>query len=309
MNGMKWLALGALLAACGAAAPGRGRAPVELARLLPAPASMPGWSTAEGPVEYSPATLFEYLDGGAERYLGYGFRGLLHVRYQPGSGSQPGVTLDLFDMGSELAAFGIYSSARPPVVAPREWGVEGYRSATVAAAWKAGVYIHAEADEERPELVATLERLVAGTSEKITGSCTSPAILAALPPDGLVPRSQRFVASDLLGWEFLPGGFLARYRVGEQGGELFFSELGSRAAAARAIATLHAHHVRAGRIEGAVRILGSAGFSFSERSLGAGTVLASGRFVAGVYGELPLAVRERLLRELVARLASLPANG
>jgi hypothetical protein len=275
---------------------------LDLHRVLPDTAALAGWSVAEGPADYSPADLYQVLDGGAERYLGYGFRRLLRVRYE--SKQEPGlsVTLDLFDMGSELGAFGIYSSGRPLDGAFERWGVEGYRSGSVAAAWKGRLFAHAEADEERAPLLEMAGRLLGDACARVPGPERWPSVLAALPPEGLVPHSERWIAADLLGHECLPGGVLASYS-GEGGrGELFFSDLVNRGAAAAALAELRAHYLRTGATVGAAPPIGPAGFSFRDPSLGLGSAVASGRFVAGIYGSLSPKAQQRILAELVARL-------
>ena len=40
---------------------------LDLHRVLPDTAALAGWRVAEGPTEYTPAHLYEVLDGGAER--------------------------------------------------------------------------------------------------------------------------------------------------------------------------------------------------------------------------------------------------
>ena len=126
--------------------------------------------------------------------------------------------------------------------------------------------------------------------------------LAALPIGGLVAHSERWVAADLLGHECLPGGVLASYTIEGGRGELFFSDLGSTSAAAGALAELRAHYQGTGATLGVAPAIGAAGFSLRDATLGAGTVIASGRFVAGVHGTLPQKAQERLLTDLAARL-------
>jgi len=129
------LVVAALIFGCGSgekpAAGGGG-----LAELLPKASSMDGWRIADGPTDYDSETLYEYLNGGAPLYLEFGFKGMVHVRYQLGDDSLSSVTIDVYDMGSDLGAFGLYRSGRPPRAEVRDWGAEGYRSGTVAAAWK-----------------------------------------------------------------------------------------------------------------------------------------------------------------------------
>jgi hypothetical protein len=279
----------------------------ELAGLLPPGASLAEWQTAEGPTEYSPETLYEYLDGGAPRYLTYGFRRLIHVRYRSAEDDLDGVTLDVFDMGTDSGAFGIYSSARPAEAAVRDWCAGGYRSGPVAAAWKGSLYVHAMADGEGPSVTGMMERLVGGVCDKVAGNPSRPSMLDALPTEGLVPHSERYVAEDLLGHSVLPGGVLATYMI--EGGEawLFFSDLGDESSVMEAVTELRAHHSRGGSIVRPAPSIGTGGFRFSGTTLGDGTVVGAGRFVAGIHGDPPHDAQERLLGRLVRRLA--PASG
>jgi hypothetical protein len=281
-------------------------AAVGIAELLPPVASLEGWSVAEGPLTYRPDDLYQYLDGAAPRYLDYGFREAVHVRYALGGDPQASVTLDVYDMGSALGAFGIYSSARPRGVEPRPWGAEGYRSDTVAAAWKGHAYVHVQADDERPALAGMAERLVAGVAERARGQTEAPAILRPLPPEGRVPRSERYVARGLLGHAFLPGGVLATYALDGREAELYFSALKDAAEAQAAVIRLRAHHGQQGATVHDVRGIGAFGFRHEDPTWGSGTVVAAGRFVAGTQGHLPDETQRRLLGLLVASLVSRP---
>jgi hypothetical protein len=282
-----------------------------LPQLVPPGEATEGWIVSGQLLTYSPVDLFEYLDGGAPRYLGYGFARLVQARYvradPPGGEPEAGVTLDLYDMGDALGAFGIYSSARPPGVAPREWCVEGYRSGPVAAAWKDRLYVHAAADDERPELVGLAERLVASVCARAPGDPSPPPLLAALPREGLVPRSERYVARDLLGHAFLPGGVLATYEIDGRRAEVFFSDLGTATAAREAIGRLRAHFGERRVETRAGPAVGDISLRHADGVLGPGTVVAAGRHVAGIHGDLPQDARERVLRRLVERLTG--ANG
>jgi len=284
------------------ASPTVGSAVPGVTALVPPAAFVEGWTIAEGPLTFRPDTLYEYLDGGAPRYLDYGFREAVHVRYALGGDPQAAVTLDIFDMGSTLGAFGIYSSVRPRGVEPRPWGAEGHRSETVAAAWKGTVYVHVQADDEQPALVRMTERLAAGIAERAPGETAAPAILRPLPAAGRVPRSERYVARDLRGHAFLPGGVLATYALDGHEAELYFSELKDAAEAAAAVVRLRAHHEQRGAVVREVRTVGALGFRHEDPTWGSGIVVAVGRFVAGIQGDLPDEAQRRLLDGLVAGL-------
>lgn len=286
------------LAGCASKEPDSETGP-NLERALTAPPSSGNWSMVEGPIEYSPDSLWEYLDGGAPRYEAYGFERLTHIRFQLGDDSLSSVTVDAYDMGSELGAFGIFRSIRPSDAMVRAWGAEGYRSGTVAAAWKGGFFLHAAADDERPELTGALEELVSRICSELNGETSLPPILDPLPSDHLVPFSERYVATDLLGHSMFPGGVLATYEVDGDRGELFFSELENETIALEALEGYRVEKKRWAEITEA-----PGGFRFQDPGSGSGTVLASGRYVVGVQGDLPFESQEELLGRLIDRLGS-----
>jgi len=84
-------------------------APVrKLETVLTAP---PGWSETDYRASYGRDNLHEYLDGGAERYLGYGFEQLL-VREFISDRENSRIRVELYLMDRPANAFGIFSSDR-----------------------------------------------------------------------------------------------------------------------------------------------------------------------------------------------------
>ena len=279
---------------------------IDLTRLLPALSSLEGWNVADGPTAYLPDILYEYIDGAAPRYLVYGFRKLVHVRYELGGDLLSSITLDIFDMGSKLGAFGIYRNGRPAGAVLPDWGTEGYRSGTVAAAWKDNIFVQAEADDDRTVLISMLDRLMRNVFREVIGDESFPVILARLPSDGLVPLSERYVAADLFGHTFLPGGLLATYEIDGHEADLFFSDLGSEEAATEAMASLRTYQSEWGDIIHEVPSIGTGGFRFSDPGLGPGIVVVASGYVAGVYGDILYDEQRGLLERLVNRLGLSP---
>ncbi|KPK59066.1 MAG: hypothetical protein AMS21_10215 [Gemmatimonas sp. SG8_38_2] len=272
--------------------------------MLPVLSSLEGWNIGAGPDDYLPENLYEYIDGAAPRYLAYGFRKLVHVRYELEGDPLSSVRLDIFDMGSRLGAFGLYRSLKPAEAVPQDWGAEGHRSGTVAAAWKDRIYVQGEADDDRTAVVSVLDRLMSWVCGEVAGDNSLPTILASLPSEGLVPQSERYVAVDLLGHAFLPGGVLATYDMAGDEARLFFSDLGSEALAAEAMAQFRTHQSQWGVVVRDVRTIGAGGFQFSDPGLGSGIVVGTSHFVAGIYGDLPYDAQERLLDQLIVGLSS-----
>lgn len=292
------MALTIAIAGCAPAPPDERGAPT-LADLLPPVAEFADWAIADGPAEYSPDTLYKYLNGGAERYDAHGFRELLHIRYQRGEDPLASVTLDIYDMGSELGAFGIYSAGRPADPKPRPWGAEGYRDGTIAAAYKGSRFVHGEADDDRPELVEMLDGLMLRVTSVAEGSVSPPAIFASLPADHRSPGSERYVPENLLGHSFLPGGVLATYEIDDRRAELFFTDLKSRDGAFYALEALRAHFDERETVAGDTPPLGDDGFRLTDPIFGHATVVRAGKRLAGIHGDLSIEEREEILSRLI----------
>ncbi len=65
-----------------------------------------GWGPETPDAVYDRATLFDYIDGGAEVYLSYGFEKVVARRYS--KEGAPDIIADLFDMGNSADAYGVY---------------------------------------------------------------------------------------------------------------------------------------------------------------------------------------------------------
>ena len=262
-----------------------GPGPVEAVDLLPLLPALPAeadWDWAEKPEVFEPETLFEYLNGGAPQYLSYGFVQLVHARYAFREDDLKSVTIDVFDMGSRLGAFGIYSAGKPREISPRPWGTEGYRSGFLAAGWEGRIYVRGVADEETPELIAKLERVISYVLSSYDGEQGRPVELEHLPGSGLLGHTTRFVGESLLGHAFLPGGFLAEYENGDSESMLFLSNLESTAKAAEAFRLLRSFEIRRGEVTGTCE-LGETCFTAEDAGLGRGVVFLRGNSVGGMW--------------------------
>ena len=81
--------------------------------------------TAQGAATvYNPDSLYQYIDGGADLYLLYDFKALLHQNFKSGATE---LTADIYEMNKPEDAFGIYASERSPTYKYIAIGVEGYR--------------------------------------------------------------------------------------------------------------------------------------------------------------------------------------
>ncbi|MBM3311466.1 MAG: hypothetical protein FJY80_08165 [Candidatus Aminicenantes bacterium] len=82
--------------------------------LLPPASELPGgWTVASPPEIYEKEGLYGYINGGSEVFLQYDFRRVDVGRYRKDeAGRTKDITLDVFRMGSDREAFGIFSVQR-----------------------------------------------------------------------------------------------------------------------------------------------------------------------------------------------------
>ncbi len=155
---------------------------------------LPGWKRT-GPVErYNKEGLYGYIDGGAEIVLEYGFRDLTVRRYVPASGAgAPGeITLEIYRMDSGEAAFGLYSTRLEggersrPGLRPAN-GIGPGQGCLVKGLYLVNVLAPEAGENEIGEFLAAVEPNVPGEGT------ARPKGLDRLPPDGMMPSSERYI--------------------------------------------------------------------------------------------------------------------
>jgi len=196
------IALAAMLLALGSAAFGGSRA-LDLASLLPKTGAVAGWRT-EGKVEtYARDTLFDYINGGAELYLGYAFQRAVIADYAAPNKSK--ITVELYDMGSSYDAFGAFAHEQAPESPPV--GQESSFAGGLLTFWKDSLFARLFADPDSEQARAAILKLGKAISASLPTMGRKPPLLKLLPPDGLAPRSVRYLHTDaaLNSVLYLPG--------------------------------------------------------------------------------------------------------
>jgi hypothetical protein len=82
----------------------------DLRALLPAGGDARGWVKDGDPQEFVGEDLYTYINGGAEIYQEYGFRRVVVQDYENAAGKS--VSLEIFEMETPAAAFGIFTFKR-----------------------------------------------------------------------------------------------------------------------------------------------------------------------------------------------------
>ncbi|MGC2449671.1 MAG: DUF6599 family protein [Candidatus Sulfotelmatobacter sp.] len=180
---------------------------------------LPGKLTPEEAATYYKAdSLYQYIDGGADVYLLYDFRVLLHQELKSASSE---VTADVYDMGKREDAFGIYAAERSPKYKFVSIGIEGYRSKGILNFVQDHYYLKLQADGAKADPL--LDPLARALSQRIGGVRTAPALLLKLPRENKIERSEQYVRKDPLGHSFLAPSYIAAYTWGAQEGKVIIS--------------------------------------------------------------------------------------
>jgi hypothetical protein len=212
-----------------------------LAALLPGLSGL-GLKPAGAPAFYS-NNLWEYIDGAAEAFHSYDFEALIHAVYEAGPAE---VTVDVYDMGDGLNAFGIYSAERSPDYAFLPVGAQGYGDAFSFFFLDGPYYVklsaYAEGTPDSTLLVRVAERL----AEAASGPGGVPAVFGSFPEAGAVPNTERFTKKSAMGHAFLGSAYERQYGAGGETVTLLLSPAESPEAAAERLARLRAHFAQNG---------------------------------------------------------------
>jgi hypothetical protein len=143
-----------------------------------------------GPAEHFPGQgLFDYMDGGAELYLAYGFT---DVAVRPYAQGDRKANLEIYKMGGPLDGFGILATQSKGERVEVEAGVGANQSLGMVNFFKGAHYVRIVAvspPDKTKELLLTLARAAAG---RIPGEAKIPAE-AALLPEGAIKGSLRYL--------------------------------------------------------------------------------------------------------------------
>lgn len=270
---------------------------VKTLDLLP---SLPGWSLAEKPVLYGPESLFEYIDGAAEAFIGYDFVDAAVGQYKQDGGAGA-LSIDIYDMGRPLNAFGIYASERYPESRFLPIGVQGYLEEGTLNFLAGKYYIKLMAYEAGDKTEAALRACAAAILAKIGDPGGFPAALSAFPAENRTANSEKFILKSFLGLEFLKNGLVVSYRTGDGGFDAFVIETAGEADAA-ALLTRYLAKAAAGTASSATGGV----VRFKDPYLDNVIIGRSGRFLFGINKakDAVLAAAEKTAAGLAAGLVS-----
>jgi hypothetical protein len=248
----------------------------QLSSILREP--LPGRMAAQGTASsYNSDNLYQYIDGGADIYLLYDFKTLLHQDFKGGVAE---VTADIYEMGNREDAFGIYSSERSANYTFLSIGAEGYRGDGILNFFEGQYYVKLSASGPNADtLLGQLARLL---SIRLNGSRVLPPLLASFPREHRVAHSEQYIKKDPLGHAFLAPAYLVAYREGKQEAKLVVSVANS-ALAAKARAEQLAQHFKQTGEAVAATDLGENGMRANNSFEGSVIARTRGRYLIALF--------------------------
>lgn len=267
---------------------------------VPLPDGIDGWKATGSDLTFDRETIFDYIDGAGEVYRQYDFRRVLVREYV--RADSPAITVQIFDMGRSGDAFGMFSFEREG--ADVGIGQDSEFEGGLLRFWRGRFLVCVSAEQEAPgtrEAVLGLGRAIA---DAIREPGTRPALLDALPTDGLRRETVRYFHGS--------HGLATHFPVGEEnvldlgaGTEVILASYPSDGESVRVLLVAYPEERRGPPAAGALARhlrLGQDGLGVSEGGRWRG-MRRSGRFLAAVFNAASREAAAGFLDRIDRRLA------
>jgi Family of unknown function (DUF6599) len=183
------LVLALVAGALATASSGRAEGPLRV--YLPDDKAVPGWVRDGEPQEFEGEDLYTYIDGGADIYEEYGFIRVIVQDYK--SDKDRSVSLEIFEMASPEAAFGMFTFKRSGQGESLTLGGGSELESYYLNFWKGRFLVTLTGFDEAVETASGLASLGRAVEAKLPGGGEPPALVSALPAAGLDPRSVKYL--------------------------------------------------------------------------------------------------------------------
>ena len=185
-----------------------------------------GWKS-DGKVQvFNKDNLYEHIDGAAEFYLSYGFESL-QVASWKSDGSE--LTVEVYDHGDPLHAYGIYSIERSAKAETSPIGLEGYSDATTLNFVTGKFYVKINSTLLEKVAGFSLKSFATEFSKTLCSNPEYPKIIGLFPKENLEPNTCQYIPTEFMGLGFLGSAVRAKYSLNGADVTLFIIEKADRA--------------------------------------------------------------------------------
>jgi len=175
-----------------------------------------GWKCAGDIATYDRSNLFELIDGEAELYFPYGFKRAIAVNYASTAQPQNGIAAEIYEVGSTLDAFGVYSNYRDTKSRLVPLGVEGFAGPSQAMFYQAQFFVKVRARGTSTQNRAAVLPCAQAISGVLPKNSRPPEELELLDLPDVIPKTQQYFPQSVLGYDCFTNGLVADASVYEK---------------------------------------------------------------------------------------------
>ena len=183
-----------------------------------------GWRLAIDSTLYTPANLWDMIDGAAESFISYGFQTLYLGEYL--SGDSIDVRVELYRHSSLSNAFGVYATERKPDYHFVQIGTQGYADEGILNFLAGNFYVKLSTHRSGKKAKEALEMIARSVDNHLNQPKSWPQGLGYLPREGRQPNTEGYAAQNFLGYSFLSSAFTGQFGEGP-GFQIFVIEAGA----------------------------------------------------------------------------------
>ncbi|MGD2150811.1 MAG: hypothetical protein PVF99_09405 [Desulfobacterales bacterium] len=262
----------------------------------------PEWQMEGKPYGFVPQNLYEYINGEAEFFIAFGFVELTGANYSSVIGGEDTVTIDIYDMGNKLNAFGVFQSKRGGQASALNLGAASTGSDGYLAFYKDRFFVEIQAYITREKERHMAETMAASIANHLPGDNTPPSELFYFPEKNRIVGSERYITGGILGHAFLDRGMVCNYRIQSQKVTAFVAMLPSPRDAVSAVKQHRAFFLKSGKKCYSLDRFGEYGFVSEEPYHQKIMEAQIGVFVAGVYDLSTLEAGKTLLADIITTI-------
>jgi hypothetical protein len=181
--------------------------------VLPARECAAGWIMKDKTALFTKETLSDHINGEAELYFPYGFDLAATATYVNSKNPEVWMVADVYRMASLLDAFGIYSNYRRADAAWAMVGAEGFLSASQLMFYQGRYFMRIQVTGTTDMREDTFLTCGLAISRNLPFNAAYPRELEALRIPAVVPKSERYIAQSVLGYDFFRRGITAAATV------------------------------------------------------------------------------------------------
>jgi hypothetical protein len=261
-----------------------------------------GWAMDGKAATYSPDNLYKYIDGEAELFMPYGFRKAATAMYAKPGSPDAGIVVNVFEMGSLLDAFGIYSNFRTPALEQAKIGAEGFLDESQIMFYQDHFFVQVEASGTVTDGGPVFRSCAEAISRNLPDVKEKPREIDILKIPEAVPLTERYYATALLGYSFFGKGLTREVTVGKAKAKSVVVLSESQEAAAE-IFTAYEKYLKESKLSPQISGDKNSPLLHTMDPLYKGVVLRqSGRYIVGVVGLKDPHEGDAIVAQLVKRL-------